>query len=524
MKKGILASSAAFLLLVALFANPAQGETVTLHADDFAYITTGNSTSTSGSGTTFTGAGIYVVTNAYQAGGAVRLAKSGAVGSLTTTNLVVEAGTLIVGVDAKGWNSDEKIFYISVASQSSTINCAYDMSGVFETFTRSFTVEEGAVAVTFHTPSSKRVFLDNVHIYQEFFGSGEPEFAVTMQSPSIVDELTPVQFTIDASVDGNPTNVAYASGLPAGASYSYTNSVFTWTPALGQAGIYGLVFSARGADGQLYTQTVTITVNELPLAAPQNLAASNIAYNAFDLSWDAVPAASQGYVVSVWTGSGATDTPAADAEPFYEIAAGGSIRAPYGWAFTGVTEKYATTDYVELKFDGVGDVIVTKAYPKPVASLAFNLRGWSTSDLSNNVVRVYGTPDDATWTALQTYNTLADQDGDAENNIVTSGDLEKNLVLSLASGYRRFKFVYEADERGNVGIGNIAVVYDGCGTRFIGDWNGKATTSLSAAVDGARAGRDHYVLVGARDDAETKHSLLGLATPDAPRETLVVVR
>ena len=630
MTRRIVASSAALILAI-LLANPSHAAVVTLHADDFAYITTGDSTSTGGSGTAFNGAGIYVVTNAYNAGGAVRLANTSNAGSLTTTNLFVQAGTLIVGVDAKGWNSDEKIFYISVAGQSSTIDCTYDMSGSFETFSRTFSVEDGAVSVTFHTPPKKRVFLDNILITQEVpddmvplaapvalpptatnetsfsaawsavanaesyqvavfaltvngsttnatpiagspftvaagtttfsatgltqdslyrysvvaVGNGTttgnspssnpiivrtavsafvPIFTVTPGTLAAVQELSAVVFSITATVGGSPATVTYAGGLPSGASYAFSDGAFSWTPALGQAGVYPLKFTAPGGDGLTYTNTVAITVNALPLTAPANLVASNIGCEAFDLSWDAVPAASQGYVVSVWAGSGATNTPSADAEPFYDIARSGTVSAPYGWTFNSVTEKYVTTDYVELKFDGVGDTIITKAYPIPVTSLAFNLRGVATSSLSNSVVRVYGTADDATWTELQTYNSLADQDGDDENNIFTSGDLEKSLLLSPASGYRRFKFVYAQDEKGSVGIGNIAVVYDGCGTRFIGDWNNKGTTSPAAAVEGARAGRDHYVLVGARNATETKFSQIALATLDAPPMTIIVVR
>ncbi|MGI5868979.1 MAG: putative Ig domain-containing protein [Kiritimatiellia bacterium] len=630
MNRRIFAPVAGVLLGAAWFAASAQAAVVVLHDDDFAYITTGNSTGTGGSGTAWNGGGIYTVDTVYQAGGAVRVGNSKVAGSITTTNLAVQTGTLNVQVDVKGWTNVEGDLLVSVAGQQETIAYTAVMAGTFETVSANFPVTLGDYPVTFAT-SAKRCFLDNILITQEFpddmvqlaapvalpptatnktsftaawspvadaqgyrlsvfaltvdgtttnavplagspfsvgsattshgvtgltqdslyrysiraVGNGvtlgdspasntivvetladvvAPIFTVAPEEVPAVQELSPVSFTITATVDGNPVVVTYAGGLPSGASYTFTNGAFSWTPALGDAGDYSLNFTALGGDGLTYTNTVPVTVNALPLTAPQNLAAANVTCSAFDLSWNAVPAATQGYVASVWTGSAATNTPNADVEPFYEIEWSGRVRAPYGWTFSSITAKYATTNYVELKFDGVGDTIITKRHPKPVTSLSFNLRGQDTSSLSNNVVVVHGSADDATWDELETYNTLADDDGDDSNNIFTSGNLEKSLTFAASEGYRRFKFVYAQDEKGNVGIGNIAVVYDGCGTKFIGDWNAKATTSTTASVAGGRPGRDHYALVGASNATETKYSLIGFATDEAPRGTIVVLK
>lgn len=631
MTRRIVASSAAALVLVALLASPAHAAVVTLHADDFAYITSGNSTSTSGSGTAFTGAGIYVVTNAYNAGGAVRLANTSNAGSLTTTNLFVQAGTLIVGVDAKGWDSDEKIFYISVAGQSSTIDCTYDMSGSFETFSRTFSVEDGAVSVTFHTPPKKRVFLDNILITQEVpddmvplaapvalpptatnetsfsaawsavanaesyqvavfaltvngsttnatpiagspftvaagtttfsatgltqdslyrysvvaVGNGTttgnspssnpiivrtavsafvPIFTVTPGTLAAVQELSAVVFSITATVGGSPATVTYAGGLPSGASYAFSDGAFSWTPALGQAGVYPLDFIAPGGDGKTYTNTVAITVNALPLTAPANLVASKIGCEAFDLSWSAVPAATQGYVASVWTGSASPDTPNADLETFWETTDNNPVQ-PLGWSFNGITLEYMDKGLTEVSFDTTGDTIATRLYPKAVTDLSFRLQGRNTASTSNSVLAVFGTADGTTWTSLASYSTLADSDGDDENNIfsVKEGDLEKNIALDVASGFRQFKFVYTKD-KGNVGIGNIAAVYEGAGTKVVTGWNGAAVAGTGIVVNGVRPGRIYYALVGARNATGTQFSQIALTTLDAPRATLLVVR
>lgn len=526
MTRRIVASSAAALVLVALLANTAQGETVTLFSDVFSYATGGTLENPKTPAWKIPPASYTIASNCYDAAYTVKLGTASIGGKLMTTNLAVQAGTLTVKVDALGWDGDEKVFNITVGSVTFTLNCLYDKgaSALFQTVSQDFTVEEGSVNVALWTANGKRIFFDNIHIYQEFFEIGEPAFAVTMQSPSTVNELSPVQFTITATVNNNPTNVVYASGLPAGASYTFSNGVFSWTPSLGQAGVYPLDFTAPGGDGKTYTNTVAITVNALPLTAPANLAASNIGCEAFDLSWDAVPAATQGYVASVWTGSASPDTPNADLETFWETTDNNPVQ-PLGWSFTGITLEYMDKGLTEVSFDTTGDTIVTRLYPKAVTELSFRLQGRTTASTSNSVLAVFGTVDGTTWTSLQSYSTLSDSDGNDENNIfsTTGGDLDKSLAFDVASGFRQFKFVYTKD-KGNVGIGNIAAVYEGAGTKFVTGWNGAAVAGTGMVVNGVRPGRIYYALVGARNATETKFSQIALATLDAPPMTIIVVR
>ena len=631
MTRRIVATSAALILAI-LLANPSHAAVVTLHADDFAYITTGNSTSTSGSGTAFTAAGIYVVTNVYNAGGAVRLGKADAAGSITTTNLAMQAGMLSVRVDVKGWTTVEGQLRISVAGEQSTITYTAVMAGSFEMVSADFEVPAGTHAVTFAT-TAKRCYLDNILITQEVpddmvplaspvalpptatnetsfsaawsavanaesyqvavfaltvngsttnatpiagspftvaagtttlsatgltqdslyrysvvaVGNGTttgnspasnaitvrtavstiiPIFTVTPETLAAVQELSSVAFSIVATLGGNPVAVSYVGGLPSGASYAVANLVgtFSWTPALGQAGVYPLDFIAPGGDGLTYTYTVAITVNALPLTAPANLVASNIGCEAFDLSWDAVPAATQGYVASVWTGSASPDTSNADMETFWETTDNNPVQ-PLGWSFTGITLEYMDKGLTEVSFDTTGDTIVTRLYPKAVTEFSFRLQGRYIASTSNSVLAVFGSADGTTWTSLQSYSTLSDSDGNDENNIfsTTGGDLDKSLAFDVASGFRQFKFVYTKD-KGNVGIGNIAAVYEGAGTKFVTGWNGAAVAGTGMVVNGVRPGRIYYALVGARNATETKFSQIALATLDAPPMTIIVVR
>ena len=624
------AASAATLLLATVLANSSHAAVVTLHADDFAYITAGNSTSTSASGTAFDGAGIYVGTNAYQAGGAVRLGKSDAAGAITTTNLSMQAGTLSVAVDVKGWTTVEGQLRISAASQQSSITYTAVMAGSFESVSANLTVPAGSYAVTFST-TAKRCFLDNILITQVVsdematlpapvaydpvatndtgftaawssvadaasyqvsvwaltvngsvtnatpiagspftvpegtttfsatglsqdslyrysvvaVGNGTttgtspasnaivvrtppsatvPLFTVSPATVPAVRELSPVAFTVSATVGGSPVAVAYAAGLPSGASYTFSGGAFVWTPTLGQAGVYPLDFTAPGGDGLTYTNTVSITVNALPLTAPANLAASYIGDNAFDLSWDAVPAATQGYVVSVWTGSAATNTPDVDLETFFETTDNNPVQ-PLGWAFTGIVNEYMDKGLNEVCFNDTGDTITTRLYPQAVTSLAFRVQSRSTPSLGDSVLTVAGSVDGTTWTPLASYSTATDSDGDDENNLFSTGtsDLDKRIVLNASSGYRQFQFGFTKGKY-NVGIGNIGAMYAGAGTRFVSGWNSTAVAGTTASVGGVRPSRIYYVGVTARNAVEQKESLLRFSTLEAPTTTVIVVR
>ena len=530
MTRRIVASSAAALVLVALLANTGQAVTNTLFQDNFDNASNGSVASPStalyniGGETTAYTALDYV----YNAGGTVKLAKDGYGGYMLTTNLNVQAGTVRVEVDAIGYDADERVFSIAIGGASHSFSCSDDRASepfIFDHVVQDFEVPAGVVQVAVSTTTSKRIVLDNLLVTQEVTESTDkPEFTVEMQSSQTVQELTPVSFTISASLLDNPVGVSYVRGLPAGASYSFVDGAFSWTPALGQEGLHGLVFSAMGSDSEEYEYTVAITVNALPLTAPANLVASNIGCEAFDLSWDAVPAATQGYVASVWTGSASPDTPNADMETFWETTDNHPVQ-PLGWSFTGITLEYMGKGLSEVSFDTTGDTIVTRLYPKAVTELSFRLQGRTTASTSNSVLAVFGTVDGTTWTSLASYSTLADSDGDDENNIfsVKEGDLEKNIALDVASGFRQFKFVYTQD-KGNVGIGNIAAVYEGAGTKFVTGWNGAAVAGTGMVVNGVRPGRIYYALVGARNATETKFSQIALATLDAPPMTIIVVR
>ena len=623
-------ASAAALLLATVLASPSHAAIVTLFADNFDYAgSTTNSPSTTKWASPYQG--YSATTNAYPAGGTAKLGKSSAPtqGSLTTTNLTIQAGTLNVQVSGVAYDSDERTLQVVVAGPPATFTFTAMLGEPLQTVSADFAVQAGTYAVTFYSP--KRVLIDNILITQVVsdemamlpapvayeptgttdtsftaawssvanaesyqvsvwsltvngsttnatsiagspftvaagtttfsatsltqnslyrfsvvaVGNGTttgnspdsnaitvrtatsaimPIFTVAPGTVPAVEELSPVAFTISATVGGNPASVSYVGGLPSGASYTFSGGAFAWTPALGQAGVYPLDFTAPGGDGLTYTNTVAITVNALPLTAPVNLAASNIGPDAFDLSWDAVPAATQGYVVSVWTGSSATNTPDVDLETFFETTDSNPVQ-PLGWAFTGIVNEYMDKGLNEVGFNDTGDTLTTRLYPEAVTSLTFRVQSRSTTSLGDSVLAVAGSVDGTTWTPLASYTTATDSDGDDENNLFSTGtsDVDKRIVLNASSGYRQFQFVFTKGKY-NAGIGNIGAMYAGAGTRFASGWDSTVVAGTTASVGSVRPSRIYYVGVAAWNAVERKESLLRFSTLEAPRTTVIVVQ
>lgn len=514
----------------------AAADTVTLFADDFAYATGGSVATPSSSawGAGDRPAQYTVASRIYDAGGSVKFGTSSVGGTLTTTNLMLRAGTVTVQVDATGYDDDEKRLMLALGGQSFTNTCDSERSGgVFDTILQEVAVAaSGVYALTLTTTDGQRVLVDQIRVTQAADENPcAPVFTFTPSPPASVRELDPVAFAVRAAVGGSATNVALQTALPSGVGYSYDTmtgvGAFAWTPALGQAGDYNFTFSAFGADGQVYTMLVPLAVGVLPLSAPGSLGADDITYHSFRLAWDDVPGA-HGYVVSVWSGSADTNSPAADLERFVESVWEAQPVAPHDWAFDGLgTSLYADGS---LKFDGTGDTIVSMAYPAAVTQLSFFLKGYSTATNSHSRFRVYGSAGgtNATdWTEVACFDSQADEDGDDANNIVTdgSGSVGKVIGLEASADCRRFKFVYEK-ALGNVAFDDAAAVYPGAGTRFLEGWRERALPAgtLAVEVENARPDRLYYAAVGARNATARLDARTHARTLEAPRQTILMLR
>ena len=155
----------------AVFATENGGgtSTVSVFFEDFSTITDGNSTSTSGSSSTWTkNSNFNSVYSAYQAGGAVRLGKSNEAGNLVTKQLTAAIGeTLTISFKVKGWSSVEGQIQVSgnnsEFTQPSAISYSSTMSGSFETKSVSVVLTKANPYIKIAT-TAKRAFIDDIQI------------------------------------------------------------------------------------------------------------------------------------------------------------------------------------------------------------------------------------------------------------------------------------------------------------------------------------------------------------------------
>jgi subtilisin-like proprotein convertase family protein len=160
-----------------------EPSSITLLAEDFASLTAGGNTASSGTGSP---SSTEVTTNltdnfptsskAYSAGGAVKLGSSSAAGSITTRMLDLSGngGVFTVSFDVKGWTTVEGSITVTVTGLApQTVSYSATMSGNFETKTLQFTGGQANATITFAT-TTKRAFLDTIVV-----SGGTPEPVVT---------------------------------------------------------------------------------------------------------------------------------------------------------------------------------------------------------------------------------------------------------------------------------------------------------------------------------------------------------
>jgi hypothetical protein len=204
-----------------------------LFDEDFSSITSGNNTSTSGSGTTWSGnANFPNVTNAFQAGGAVRLGSSSNAGSITTRPLNLSAGAYNVTLKVKGWTTVEGDITVTPSGGSpQTVSYTGTMSGPFETKTLTFNAGSSNATITIAT-TAKRAFLDDV--------------VITTSSP-----------TPSLTANNTLTALSTTYGLPS-ASSTFTISGTNLTSDILVTAPPGFEISqtANGTSGYAPTQTI----------------------------------------------------------------------------------------------------------------------------------------------------------------------------------------------------------------------------------------------------------------------------
>lgn len=154
------------LFAVVVVAAAVNAQTVLLE-DDFASASAGNNTTALGSPDMWAGDAYFPkVSNAFQAGGAVRLGTANSSGSVTTkaVNLSTDGGAFTVSFDVKGWESVEGDIVVRISGLSDqTITYSSTITQPFEHITLNYTGGLSNSTVTIVT-TSKRAFIDNFKI------------------------------------------------------------------------------------------------------------------------------------------------------------------------------------------------------------------------------------------------------------------------------------------------------------------------------------------------------------------------
>ncbi|MDQ0478192.1 choice-of-anchor D domain-containing protein [Chryseobacterium sp. MDT2-18] len=133
-------------------------------SEDFSSITTGNSTSTSGSNTAWVGnVNFPTVEVVYQAGSSVRLGSGSNSGSITSKVLTQIGGDVTVSFDVKGWTTVEGDIILTFGGQSKTITYLAKIADAFESKSITFTNIPLGSTLKIAT-SAKRAFIDNVNV------------------------------------------------------------------------------------------------------------------------------------------------------------------------------------------------------------------------------------------------------------------------------------------------------------------------------------------------------------------------
>lgn len=195
-------------LLLAVWGMLSASAQTVVFEEDFSSVTKGNSTNTSnGSNTAWDGnsnSNFSEYSTVYQAGGAIRIGKSGGTGYVKTKALDLSAngGKYTVSFDVKGWTSVEGNIVVTPSSgEAQTVSYTNTVSDGFETKTLEFTGGTNSTTIKIAT-SKKRAYLDNIRITQETGGSSVPVVSSPTFSPDGGNLAIGAAVTISCETDG----------------------------------------------------------------------------------------------------------------------------------------------------------------------------------------------------------------------------------------------------------------------------------------------------------------------------------
>ncbi len=184
---------------------------------------------------------------------------------------------VLAAIGNQSVNEGQSLSFTVSATDPNSTNLTYSASGLptgasFNTSTHTFSwtptySQAGSYNVTLAVSDGSLSDSETITITVSNVDRAPVLAAISNQT---VNEGANLSFSISGSdPDGDPLSYS-AGGLPAGATFSATNQVFSWTPTYSQAGNYNVTFTV--SDGTLSaSQTVNIAVlnvNRPPVLSP----------------------------------------------------------------------------------------------------------------------------------------------------------------------------------------------------------------------------------------------------------------
>jgi hypothetical protein len=258
--------------LVIGIAPASGGGTVTYLTENFASCTNGNSTNTASTdqSTPWLGDSNFpTASKAYQAGGAVKLGSSSAIGSITSRSLDLSAngGTYTIAFLVKGWTTNEGPVVIVANGVSNSVTYSNLVSNTFEPKTLSLSGGTTSSVITFQTASTKgRYFLDEV-VISSTAPTGAP---TTITSATNVPGQVGSNLNYIITANNSPSSFGVSTNLPTGLSLNSSSGLISGTPS--GAGTNVVTVSASNSFGVTSTN-VTFAIG--PLLAPVITSATN---------------------------------------------------------------------------------------------------------------------------------------------------------------------------------------------------------------------------------------------------------
>ena len=215
--------------------------------------------------------GTFLWTPGYSAAGTYYVKFIAHAGGLTDSETIaitvnnINRPPILTSIGSKAVNENELLSFTVSARDTDGDEIAYSAvglppgasfntnSGVFS-WTPSFTAS-GDYSVVFMASDNIATVSERITVT---VGNVERPPVLDPIGSRVIDENSLLSFSISAlDPDGDPV-VYYATGLPAGASFTGTGT-FSWIPAIGVAGTYDITFTAE-SKGLTDSEIVTITV------------------------------------------------------------------------------------------------------------------------------------------------------------------------------------------------------------------------------------------------------------------------